>query len=275
MHPLNEIYDAALIVYALSLLFYFSDCLHRNPGGKRLGTGLLVVTGLLQSAGLGIRFVQEKGLPIFTPYDFLFWFAFLIVAVSLGVAFTKGSEFTILLLSVVGFSAFVLNRLWLNAGEHGLQSWSAVHGWVAVHVFLANFSFAALTLGAVFSLLYLFLHGRLKNKRWNDRIRRLPSLDTLDRYGRSAVSVGTPLLAASLLVAAASLIAEGRLELFWDVKVLTTLISLGIYITYKILGRSGRRSGQIMARWAVTGYGFLILNFLLNSWSDFHRWTGE
>lgn len=60
MQLLNGIYDAALLVYALSLLFVFSDCLKRSPGGKRLGTGLLVVVGLLQVAGLGIRFSQEK-----------------------------------------------------------------------------------------------------------------------------------------------------------------------------------------------------------------------
>lgn len=149
MQLLNGIYDAALLVYALSLLFVFSDCLKRSPGGKRLGTGLLVVVGLLQVAGLGIRFSQEKGLPIFTPYDFLFWFAFSIVLTSLAVAFTRGGEFTILLLSMAGFSVFLLNRVWLTAGGHTLETWSAVYGWLTMHVILANMSFAALTLGTV------------------------------------------------------------------------------------------------------------------------------
>ncbi|MFD1904570.1 hypothetical protein ACFTAO_36900 [Paenibacillus rhizoplanae] len=38
---------------------------------------------------------------------------------------------------------------------------------------------------------------------------------------------------------------------------------------------SGRRSGTVMARWAIAGYAFTILNFLLNSWSEFHGWGGE
>lgn len=272
---LNGIYDAALLLYALSLLFVFSDCLKRSSSGKRLGTGLLVVVGILQAAGLGIRFSQEGGLPIFTPYDFLFWFVFIIVLISLGVAFTRGAEFTILLLSVAGFSTFLLNRVWLTAGAHTLESWSAVHGWLTMHIVLANLSVASLTLGAVFAIMYLFLHAGLKNKKWNDRIRRLPNLETTDKYSYTAILVGTPLLAISLLMAVLSLVIEGRTSLLQDLKVLTTLIGLGIYIAYIILKRSGRKSGWNMARWAIVGYIFIILNFLLNSWSDFHGWSGE
>ncbi|NJJ41650.1 cytochrome c biogenesis protein CcsA [Paenibacillus apii] len=274
MQYLNGIYDAALLLYALSLLFYFLDCLKRSPDRKRLGTGLLVFVGLLQSAGLGIRFYEEKGLPIFTPYDFLFWFSFTIVLISLVQSFMRRSEFTVLLLSVAGFSAFLLNRLWLTAEDHTLQSWKAVHGWLAMHIILANLSFAALTLGAVFGLMYLFLHTRLKHKKWNDRVRRLPSLEVLDKYAYTSVLVGTPLLGVSLVVAGISIVSEGRLPLFQDLKVLSTLIGLGIYITYLVLKRLGRQSGITMAYWAVSGYGFIILNFLLNSWSDFHRWGG-
>ncbi|MFE4714511.1 cytochrome c biogenesis protein CcsA [Paenibacillus sp. NPDC056722] len=272
---LNGIYDAALLVYALSLLFVFSDCLRRSPSEKRLGTGLLVVVSLLQLTGLGIRFSEERGLPIFTPYDFLFWFSFSIVLTSLGIALTRRSEFTILLLSVAGFSVFLLNRVWLTAEDHTLQSWSAVHGWLAVHIILANLSFAALTLGTAFAIMYLFLHSRLKNKKWSDRIRRLPSLEVLDKYTYYSVLAGTPLLVFSLVMAGLSIVVEGRLMLFQDLKVLTTLIGLGIYIAYLILKRSGQNSGVLMARWAISGYGFIILNFLLNSWSNFHRWGGE
>ncbi|CAH1225275.1 hypothetical protein PAECIP111892_05592 [Paenibacillus auburnensis] len=275
MQLLNGIYDTALLLYALSLLFIFSDCLRRNPGGKRIGTGFLAVVGVLQSGGLAVRFSQERGLPIFTPYDFLFWFSFSIVLTSLAVAYTRGGEFTILLLSGAGFSVFLLNRVWLTAADHSLESWSAVHGWLAMHIILANLSFGALTLGTVFAIMYLFLHTKLKNKKWDDRIRRLPSLETMDKYSYSAILAGVPLLIISLLLAATSIIAEGRTPLFQDTKVLTTLLGLGVYVIYIVLKRSGRRSGTIMARWAISGYAFIILNFLLNSLSEFHGWGGR
>lgn len=194
---------------------------------------------------------------------------------SLAVAYTRGGEFTILLLSGAGFSVFLLNRVWLTAADHGLESWSAVHGWLAMHIILANLSFGALTLGAVFAIMYLFLHSKLKSKKWDDRVRRLPSLETMDKYSYTSILAGVPLLSVSLVLAGMSIIAEGRTPLFQDPKVLTTLVGLGIYITYILMKRSGRRSGTVMARWAISGYGFIILNFLLNSWSDFHGWGGK
>lgn len=60
MQLLNGIYDAALLVYALSLLFVFSDCLKRSPGGKRLGTGLLVVVGLCKLQDLEFVSLRRK-----------------------------------------------------------------------------------------------------------------------------------------------------------------------------------------------------------------------
>ncbi|WP_223879909.1 cytochrome c biogenesis protein CcsA [Paenibacillus spiritus] len=272
---LNEVYDTALTVYALGLLFVFTDCLRRSPGLQRAGAGLLVVTAVFQLTGLGYRWKENGGLPIYTPYDFLFGFSTVIVFVSLALAWRRRSEFTVLLLSVAGYSAFLLNRVWLTAEDHTLQSWSAVHGWLAVHIILANLSFAALTLGAVFALMYLFLHARLKKKRWDDRVRRLPSLELLDRYTYGSVLAGTPLLAVSLLAAGFSIVSEGRLPLLRDLKVWTTLIGFGVFAAYLPVKRRGRIGGVAMARWAAAGYGFIILNFLLNSWSNFHQWGGE
>lgn len=63
MQLLNGIYDAALLLYALSLLFVFSDCLYRNPSGKRLGTGLLVVVGLCKLQDWGFVSLRRRDCP--------------------------------------------------------------------------------------------------------------------------------------------------------------------------------------------------------------------
>ena len=83
---------------------------------------------------------------------------------SLGMIRVQRSEFVILLLNIVGFSVTVLNRLWFTAGEISLHNWQTVHGLLIMHITLANLGFAALTVAAVFAMLYLFLHRKLKNK---------------------------------------------------------------------------------------------------------------
>lgn len=271
---LNGIYDAGIYIYALSLLFFFSDCIRRNLSAKRMGTGLLIVVWLAQSVALGIRSWQEGRLPLFTLYDFLFIFSFSVVISSLCMSFFKRAEFAILLLSVIGFGVMVLNRLWFPVNDSELTSWEAVHGLLIFHIVLAILSFAAFTVAAVFAMMYLFLHRRLKGKKWDDTIRRLPSLEMMDKYSYYGMLVGTPLLCVSLIVAVLSIIAEGRFALFLDLKVLSTFVGLGIFIYYFIKKSSKQNSGTTMAKWALIGYSFIIFNFLFNLWSDFHWWMG-
>lgn len=160
----EQVYEALIYMYALSLLFYFSDCIRRNAGAKRTGTGFLVVVWGLQVTHVILRMWTEGHFPIYTTFDFLFIFSFSIVLMSLVMTRIQRSEFVILLLNVVGFSVTVLNRLWFTAGEISLHNWQTVHGLLIMHITLANLGFAALTVATVFALLYLFLHRKLKKK---------------------------------------------------------------------------------------------------------------
>ncbi|WP_068500064.1 cytochrome c biogenesis protein CcsA [Paenibacillus kribbensis] len=269
------IYDSMIYVFALSLLFVFSDGIRRNANAKRTGTGLLVVVLLLQLVYMGIRTWNEGHLPIFVSYDFLFLFSFILVLISLILSRYQHSEFAVLLLNIISFAVLVLNKIWMEPTDNPLANWHTVHGLLLIHIALANLGFVAMTVAAVFSGLYLFLHRKLKVKKWNDTIRRLPSLEMMDRYTHKALLIGTPLLGVSIVVAVISIIAEERWRLLLDSKVLMTAISLCVYIILLVSKRLNQRSGLVMAKWALVGYTLLILNFLLNSWSVFHQWTGE
>lgn len=273
---LNLIYITGICIYALSLLFYISDCISRNSVAKRIGTGLLVITALLQFTGIGIR-AMEGGhfhFPVFTLFDFLFLLAFCISITSIALAYMKRSEFAVLLMNLVGFSVMLVNRLWFTAGDNALYSWETEHRLLLIHIALASVSFAALTVGAVFAAIYMFLHRKLKHKQWNDTIRRLPSLEKLDVYSYKALMAGTIILVMSLILAVMSVAMAGRWTLFLDIKVLSTLTALAMYMVYFIKRRLWRKSGREAAIWALIGYGFIILNFFLNTWSAFHSWSG-
>lgn len=273
---LNIIYITGICIYALSLLFYISDCISRNSVAKRIGTGLLVITALLQFAGIGIRAMEggHSHFPVFTLFDFLFLLAFCISITSIALAYMKRSEFAVLLINLVGFCVMLVNRLWFTAGDNALYSWETEHRLLLIHIALASISFAALTVGAVFAAIYMFLHRKLKHKQWNDTVRRLPSLEKLDVYSYKALMAGTIILVMSLVLAVMSVAMAGRWTLFLDIKVLSTLTALAMYMVYFIKRRLWRKSGREAAIWALIGYGFIILNFFLNTWSAFHSWSG-
>lgn len=272
---LTGFYDAGIYIYALSLLFFISDCIRRNRGAKRMGTGLLAVVGVLQAGALVIRAVEERTLPIFTPFDFLLLLSFSLVVASLIINLLQRAEFAVLLLSLIGFSIHVLDRLWFSPGNNPLKHWETVHGLLVLHITLANLSFVIYTIAAVFAVMYLFLHRKLKGKKWTDTVRRLPSLELMDKYAYSLAFIGTPVLTVSFIVAALSVISEGRLNLLLDLKVIATFAGLGFYYFYLFKKRSHQHSGSFMAKWILTGYVFIILIFVLNTWSDFHHWSGE
>lgn len=272
---LTGFYDAGIYIFALSLLFFISDCIRRNRSAKRMGTGLLAVVAVLQAGALFIRAMEERALPIFTPFDFLLLLAFSLVVASLIINLLQRAEFAVLLLGIVGFSIQILNRLWFSPGNNPLRHWEAVHGLLVLHITLANLSFVIYTVAAVFAVMYLFLHRKLKGKKWTDTVRRLPSLEMLDKYAYSLAFIGTPMLTVSFIVAALSVISEGRMNLLLDLKVLATLAGLGFYYFYLFKKRSQQHTGSLMAKWILTGYVFIIIIFVLNTWSDFHGWNGE
>lgn len=239
-----------------------------------MGTGLLALASILQITVIAIRWLQANGLPIFTRFDFLNWLTVSLVLISLIMSFFQKSEYAILLLGVISFCIIVLNRFWMPVSDHVAGNWDGVRGLLVLHITLASLSFAALTVASVFACMYLYLHRKLKVKKWDDTVRRLPSLEMIDKYTYSAMLIGVPLLIASLILAMLSLYEEKRWELLLDLKVSSTLMALAIYGWYFVRKRSSQHSGAMMARWTLLGYAFTILNFVLNSWSEFHRWTG-
>lgn len=118
--------------------------------------------------------------------------------------------------------------------------------------------------------MYLFLHHRLKVKRWSKFVRRYPSLDTIERYADRAVIIGVPLLAMSLAVAVISLLVEGRPMLLLDWKVLTSFAALVMYITYVYQRAVNKRPGKQLAKLYILSFTMLLLNLITSSFSSFH-----
>ncbi|NMO95293.1 cytochrome c biogenesis protein CcsA [Paenibacillus lemnae] len=275
--PLNLIYDIGIYIYALSLLFYISDCVYRSRTAKRTGAGLLVVAALGQIIVVSMRLFGASALPVLTTFDFLLFCSLSLSITSLVLSFIKRADLAPALLSVAGFSVTVLNRMLLTTEFKPLEMWGmwyTAKGLLVLHITLASISFTSLMVGAVFAGMYLFLHSRLKHKKWNDLIRRLPSLEMLDKYSYAAILFGIVLLVLSLSIAVVSLIREGQVLLLGDLKVITTFIVLCVYLNYFVRRTIQQRSGLETARWALIGLAFIVLNFLLNAWSGFHGWSG-
>jgi len=266
----NWFYDAMLYVYALSLLFYFSDFVDANRSAKRIGAGLLVFVWSLQSGYLVYRLMSHLDVTYISGFEYWFAFSWLLVTTSLVISRFFRIEYIVFIVNLVGF-AVLTALLLVNPGPaQALQPYEAARDLLIVHVSLMTCSFAALTISAIFAGMYLFLHRKLKKKRWTSPVRRLPSLELIDLYSFRLISAGAPLLAMSLSVAIVSIVVEARWSYLYDWKVVFSLIALVLYGVYllrrKLLGQVGYEAAKLN----LLSFGVLILNVLLNPISNFH-----
>ncbi|WP_321575615.1 cytochrome C assembly family protein [Paenibacillus guangzhouensis] len=271
----NWIYDAIIYIYALSLLFYFSDFAQPNRSAKRMGTGLLLFVWGLQTIFLASKLIEQPAVPLLSVLEFMFLLSWLLVTISLLISFFFKIEYIVFIVNVIGFAVLLLNLFSSPIGEQRLEHWQIVKEILILHVAFAIISFAAFTIGTIFSGMYMYLHRKLKDKQWDDSVRRLPSLEKIDRYANLSIMVGTPLLILSLAVAVSSIYVEEKLNLLLDVKVLLTFVAAICYVYYIIKRVSLKTTGYRLARWALLAYALMVLNFAVNSFSTFHHWIWE
>jgi len=268
----NWLYDATLYIYALSLLFYFSDFVDRNRRAKQVGTGLLIFVWVLQTIFLVLRILSHLDMTTFSLSEYLLVFSWLLVTASLVISRFFRIEFIVFFVNVVGFAVLTLNLFDLGSGA-SIARWEIVRQLLYVHISLMICAYAVLTIGAIFSGMYLFLHSKLKSKRWTSSVRRLPSLDMIDRFMSHCTLIGTPLLTMSLAVAITSILTEGRYGLLLDLKVLASLLACALYIGNVMQRRWFDVPVWKTARWNLLSFAILLLNLLLNKASSFHSWS--
>ncbi|MFW5433667.1 cytochrome c biogenesis protein CcsA [Paenibacillus apiarius] len=268
------IYDAIIYTYALSLLFYFSDVVGMNRKAKRMGTGFLVFVWLLQTAFMTVRMVRHQDIPVFSSFEFMLLFSWLLVTVSLIISRFFHIEFIVFFVNLIGFALLLVNMLNDPTTPTSMKEWEMMRNLLSFHIALAACGFAALTVGAVFAGMYLFLHRKLKAKQWSDAVRRLPSLEKMERLSYSAAVIGIPLFLMSLSVAIGAVLLGNRTELLFDLKIWLTLFALILYSFYFVTRSRESSTGFRLALWNLGCYAAMVLNFSLNSLSTFHRWMG-
>ncbi|WP_168123774.1 cytochrome c biogenesis protein CcsA [Paenibacillus sp. HB172176] len=264
------IYDVIIYIYALSLLFYFSDFMSASRRAKRIGAGLLIFVWGLQTVYLLSKLLSHLQLPEISPFEYWLGFSWLLVTVSLVISRFIAIDYIVFFVNVVGFAVLALNLYSSPSDGMDYSMSDTMREMLYVHISLVLCAYAALTIGALLSGMYMFLHHRLKHKKWSRFVRRFPSLDSIERYVDRTVIVGLPLLAMSLAVAVTSLLVEGREYLLLDWKVLSSVGALIMYIVYVYQRAVNQKPAQQLAKLYLASFAVMLLNVLTSSLSSFH-----
>ncbi len=266
------LYHIIIYLYTLSILFYFADFLNSNRQANRVAFWLLAVVWGLQSVFFIHRMTIHPYFPVMTLFESLFFYSWILVTLSLIINYFFKIDFFVFFTNIIGFTLLSLN-LFVDPDAPVQVTEMLTSNLLVIHITMAFLSYGAFSLSFIFSVMYLIQDKLLKEKKWNHKLRRLPSLEQLDRYAYRFNIIGVPVLLLSLI-----------LGLIWawlkiggwflvDIKVLMSVLVLMMFSVYLYQRVVTGKRGRGLVLWNVGAFLFMIVNFLLSdSVSSFHRW---
>lgn len=268
-----RLYEFMTVLYALSVLLYFIDFLHKNRKANKTAFWLLAIVWVLQTIFLFLRMLDTGRIPILTLYEGMFFYIWVLITFSLIINRLLKIDFIVFFTNVIGFLIMAIHTF--TPYQHGSQvvAQQLESELLIFHITLAILSYGAFSLSFTFSLLYLIQYELLKKKKWGKLLLRIQDLSKLDHMSYVLNVIGVPLFLLSLILG--TIWAYMKIPHFhwYDMKVIGSILVLTSYslYLYKRLGEG--LSGKAIANWNIIAFLVVLVNFLLlGRLSNFHFW---
>lgn len=263
--------EATILIYALSVLFYFIDFLQHNRKAGKMAFWLLSIVWLLQTVYMFYIMMETDRFPVLNVAEGLYFYTWVLVTLSLVLTKVLRVEFIVFFTNVIGFSMMAIHTFTPSDLHSAELTGKLTSELLVIHITMAILSYGAFSLSFAFSLLYLFQYRLLKKKKWGKWLLRIEDLSKLDHMAYVLNIIGVPMLLLSLILGIIwAYISYDKL--YWtDAKVLGSFIMLFLYGFYLYIRLVRNMQGKIVAFWNVASFLVLMINyFLLGSLSTFH-----
>lgn len=263
--------EATILIYALSVLFYFIDFLQHNRKAGKMAFWLLSIVWLLQTVYMFYIMMETDRFPVLNVAEGLYFYTWVLVTLSLVLTKVLRVEFIVFFTNVIGFSMMAIHTFTPSDLHSAELTGKLTSELLVIHITMAILSYGAFSLSFAFSLLYLFQYRLLKKKKWGKWLLRIEDLSKLDHMAYVLNIIGVPMLLLSLILGIIWAYISYD-TLYWtDAKVLGSFIMLFLYGFYIYIRLVRNMQGKIVARWNVASFLVLMINyFLLGSLSTFH-----
>ncbi|AIZ61034.1 cytochrome C assembly protein [Bacillus pumilus] len=263
--------EATILIYALSVLFYFIDFLQHNRKAGKMAFWLLSIVWLLQTVYMFYIMMETDRFPVLNVAEGLYFYTWVLVTLSLVLTKILRVEFIVFFTNVIGFSMMAIHTFTPSDLHSAELTGKLTSELLVIHITMAILSYGAFSLSFAFSLLYLFQYRLLKKKKWGKWLLRIEDLSKLDHMAYVLNIIGVPMLLLSLILGIIWAYISYD-TLYWtDAKVLGSFIMLFLYGFYLYIRLVRNMQGKIVAFWNVASFLVLMINyFLLGSLSTFH-----
>lgn len=254
------------VVYAYGKSFFKS-----SKPAETLKTPLLFVLIIVHFIYLILRSVAFAHPPITTIFEIFSTVSF---SVTLAYAYiqvktkVRSTGFFIL---IVGFFFQLFSSLFikdlLNVPDV-LRS-----NLLGFHVVSALLGFSAITISAIYGMLYLMLYHDIKSNRFGIVYQRLPNLEILERMSLTATVLGFVLLTVAIVVGLVWLPKAFETFSYADPKLIGTVFIWVLYATGLIANRFARWQGKRIVWLSILGFivSFFSMTIVNMFFSGFHK----
>ncbi|AZV44609.1 MULTISPECIES: inner membrane protein YpjD [Peribacillus] len=271
---MTRLHEATVLLYALSVLLYFIDFLHNNRRANKVAFWLLSIVWVLQTIFLCLYVVKTGRFPVLTIFEGLYFYAWVLITLSLIINRLLRVDFIVFFTNVLGFMVMAIHTFAPVQIESEVLAQQLVSELLMIHITLAFLSYGAFTLSCVFSILYLIQYDLLKRKKWGKRLIRLGDLTQLEQMSYILAVIGVPLLMFSLILGIQwAYIKVPDLSLL-DFKIIGSFVVLIGYSVYLYIKIRKQMYGRMLAFLNIGIFMIVLINFFLfGSLSTFHFWN--
>jgi HemX protein len=270
---MTRLHEFTVVLYAFSVLLYFFDFLNHNRKANRIAFWLLAFVWVLQTAFLFFYMVKTGRFPVLTIFEGLYFYAWLLVTLSVVINHLLRVDFIVFFTNILGFIVMVIHTFAPVQYHSQIMGKQLVSELLLIHITMAILSYAAFSLSFVFSLLYLFQYDLLKRKKWGKRLLRLADLEKLERLSYILAVVGVPMLMLSLILGLQWAFLKLPGMPWYDIKIIGSFLLLTAYSIYLYLRIGRNMAGKSLALWNVGSFLIVLINFFLfGQLSSFHFW---
>ncbi|AOV09166.1 cytochrome C assembly family protein [Sporosarcina ureilytica] len=270
---MSRLHEVMVVLYAVSLVFYFIDYLNKDRIAHRNAFGLLTLVFSMQSIFLVLFIIETKRFPVLSLFEGIYFYAWLLITISIALHLFTKLGYAVFFLNIIGFIFMTIHTFAPVQIKQSTIGDALISELLFIHITFAILSYVAFAISFVCAILYLLLYRNLKKKKWTKQFGRLPSLQQTATGMKTGIIIGIPFLFISLVLGmqwAHIVLSEWS---FFDMKIVGSFFILIVYSLVLFGIQTGRLRGN-NHMWAnIFAFLFVIINFFLGSTlSEFHFW---
>lgn len=270
---MTRLHELTVVLYALCVLLYFIDFLHHNRKANRIAFWLLAFVWVLQTVFLILYMINTGRFPVLTIFEGLYFYAWVLITLSLGINRLLRVDFIVFFTNVLGFIIMAIHTFAPVQIDSAVKAQQLISELLLIHITVAILSYGAFSLSFVFSLLYLIQYDLLKRKKWGTRLLRITDLSKLEHMSYVLNVIGVPMLMISLILGIQWAYIKLPHMVWYDSKVIGSFIVLALYSIYLYMKVGEGLYGKSLALWNLASFLIVLINFFLfGKLSSFHFW---